>query len=418
MSDTTSTTSSASESVIIVGAGLAGAKSAEALRSEGFAGPIVLIGDEAHLPYERPPLSKGFLIDGTPQHEFTVHDRDWYDAHRVELRLGVAVTAVDTGERSVTLADGEKLTYSSLILATGSRSAVPPFEGREASGVHYLRSIDDASRLADELVRGARLVIIGAGWIGLEVAAAAMGRGCGVTIIEAGTHPLHTALGDELGEVFADLHRQRGVHFHFGVRVESIATEGGRATGVQLAGGEVVGADVVLVAVGARPNVEILEGTEVTVVDGGVRVDAGLRTAVANVYAVGDIAAVDYPMYGRYLRTEHWATALNQPAVAAATICGREAVYDKVPYFFTDQYDLGMEFRGVTSDYTRVVYRGDVKGLQFLAFWLDDTGIVLAAMNVNIWDAGDQLDALVAARVPVDADALADSDTPLDTLVP
>lgn len=410
-------TGSRDERVVIVGAGLAGAKTAEALRDAGYAGRITLVGDERHLPYERPPLSKEYLTAGKDQSEFTVHDRTWYDEAGVELRLGSLVTAIDLSARTVSIGDDD-LGYSSLVLATGSRSAHPPVEGAEAGGVHYLRSVDDAAALGEVLSVNVRLVVIGGGWIGLEVAAAARGRGVDVTVVEAAEQPLQGPLGRELGVVFADLHRENGVRLLVDSRVESIVTEGGRAAGVRLSGGETLDADVFLMAVGARANVELADNAGLTMHAGGVYVDPSLRTSDPHVYAVGDITAAEHPLYGEPIRTEHWATALNQPAVAAANITGGSAVYDRIPYFFTDQYDLGMEFRGRIDGYASVVTRGDVATREFLVFWLDAGQRVLAGMNVNVWDAGDQITALVGGRVTVAPDALADPTVPLDSLLP
>jgi len=403
--------------VVIVGAGLAGAKTAERLRADGHTGPITLIGAEGHLPYERPPLSKEYLAGKKELADFTVHERSWYEEKSVELRLGTVVTAVDTAAKTVTLAGGEQLAYSALVLATGSRAATPPIPGAGSDGVYTLRTVDDAQRLIAALGEGSRLAIVGGGWIGLEVAAGARGRGAEVAVVEAAPQPLHAAMGPELGKVFADLHRRHGVDLHLDARVEEITVAGNTATGLRLAGGTEIAADAVLIAVGARAETSLAEAAGIAVENGGVRVDSGLRTSAADVYAVGDIAAAEHPRYGVRIRTEHWANALNQPAVAAANITGDTAVYDRLPYFFTDQYELGMEYRGRVAGYTRVVTRGDVDALEFLAFWLDDAGRVLAAMNVGIWDAGDDIAALIGAGTPVDADRLADPSVPLADLL-
>ncbi len=403
--------------VVIIGAGLAGAKTAEALRAEGYDGPVVLIGDEPHLPYERPALSKGYLTGAKALPEFTVHTRGWYQEHDIELRLGVAATAIDTAQRTVTLADGTVIGYSSLVLATGSHAARPPITNADAVGVHTLRTVDDATALRAELTAGSRLAVIGGGWIGLEVAAVARSHDVQVTVVEAAEQPLTAPLGPQLGAVFADLHRQHGVDLRLGARVEAITTASGRATGVRLVGGATVPADRVLVAVGATPNIALAENAGIAVENGGVRVDSGLRTSAPHVYAVGDIAAAEHPFYGIRIRTEHWATALNQPTVAARNILGADAGYDRLPYFFTDQYDLGMEFVGRIAGYTRVIRRGHAAGGEALYFWLDDKNRVLAGMNVNIWDVTDEIKALVAGRTSVDPDRLADSGVPLSDLL-
>lgn len=418
----TSTVSTGDSRIVVIGAGLAGEKTAEALRESGYEGAITLIGDEQHLPYERPPLSKEFLNDGKSQESFTVHDQAWYDDAGIDLRLGTQVVAIDAAKKIVELAGGknkddDELAYTSLVLATGSRSAKPPIEGGTAEGVLYLRTVDDAARLDAALSANTRLVVIGGGWIGLEVAAAAIHRGAKVTVIEAADQPLQAALGSELGAVFAGLHREHGVDLLLGARVDSVTTEAGRATGVRLTDNRTIDADVVLMAVGARANIEIAQSAGIAVENGGVQVDSGLRTSAPDVYAVGDITSAAHPLYDVPIRTEHWANALNQPAIAAANICGGDAVYDRIPYFFTDQYDLGMEFRGRTAGYTQVVYRGNVDAREFLVFWLDEGGVVLAGMNVNIWDAGDQIAALVSSRTSVDPAALADATVPLESIL-
>ncbi|MFD4182813.1 NAD(P)/FAD-dependent oxidoreductase [Rhodococcus sp. NPDC058514] len=394
---------------VIVGGGLAGAKTAEALREKDFDGSIVLLSGEDHLPYERPPLSKEHVAGKKSLADFTVHHGDWYRDHHIDLRLGTAVTALDREAHQVQLPDGSTLGYDKLALATGSRSRRPPIPGSDAAGVHYLRTIEESDALIGALVEGSRLVVIGAGWIGLEVAAQARERGVVVTVIEAAALPLLGPLGPEMGTVFAELHREHGVDLHFDATVEAITTDGGRATGVLLATGDVLPADAVLVAVGAQPNVELAEQAGLAV-DGGVLVDASLATSDPDIVAVGDVAAVQHPVLGTRIRVEHWANTLNQPATAAATMLGRAAQYANLPYFFTDQYDLGMEYVGhaPAGGYDRLVVRGDVTRREFVAFWLGADNRVLAGMNVNIWDVTDDVKALIASGSPVDPGLLAD----------
>ncbi|MGW4480782.1 NAD(P)/FAD-dependent oxidoreductase [Rhodococcus triatomae] len=393
---------------VIVGGGLAGAKVAEALRAKDFDGEVVLLCAEEHLPYERPPLSKDHLVAGKPLTDFTVHTGEWLRDHHVDVRLGTAVTALDVTAHTVTLPDGSTVSYDKAALATGSRSRRPPIPGSDAHGVHYLRTVDESDALLAALTPQSHLVIVGGGWIGLEVAAAARGRGTGVTVVESAALPLMGPLGPEMGTVFAELHRAHGVDLRLDASVEEIVTRDGRAVGVRLGTGETLDADAVLVAVGARPNIELAEDAGLAV-DGGVLVDASLQTSDPDVVAVGDIAAQQHPLLGTRVRVEHWANALNQPAVAAATMLGERAEYTNLPYFFTDQYDLGMEYVGHTPDgYARLVVRGDVAAREFVAFWLDDSDRVLAGMNVNVWDVTDDIKALVTARRPVDAARLAD----------
>ena len=406
----------ASSTFVIVGGGLAGAKAAEALRDKDFGGHVVLLGEEEHLPYERPPLSKEFLAGTKPLAEFTPHDSAWHRDHHVDLRLGTRVTAVDPSARTVALPDDSTVRYDKLLLATGSRSRRLPLPGSDASGVHYLRTIDEAQALDSVLADGASLAVIGAGWIGLEVAATARGRGVNVTVVETARLPLQHALGPEVGEVFAQLHRDHGVNLILGSGVEEIVTSGGAAVGLRLADGSTVDADSVLVAVGASPNTELAEHAGLTVAHGGVEVDASLQTSDPDIFAVGDIAAAEHPLFGTRIRTEHWANALKQPTVAASGMLGKKAEYTELPYFFTDQYDLGMEYVGHAPTYARVIFRGDGGGREFTAFWLDGDNRVLAGMNVNIWEGLDDIKALIRSQAPAEADRLADPDVALSEL--
>jgi 3-phenylpropionate/trans-cinnamate dioxygenase ferredoxin reductase component len=407
---------SVSEPFVIIGAGLAGAKAAEALRERGYDGPLVLVGEEEHRPYERPPLSKEFLSGKSEREKIFVHEESWYPEHDVELRLGRRAAAIDRGHRQVRLTDGSRIPYSKLLLATGSSPRHLPVLGANADRVLYLRTVDDSERLKSVLGQIERLVVIGAGWIGLEAAAAARGAGVDVTVVEEMELPLLRALGPEMAKVFADLHRRNGVNLRFGEEVAEIVTEGGYATGVRLRGGEVLPADAVLIGVGAVPNIQLAQDADLEV-GSGVLVDAGLRTADPNIFAVGDIAEQQHPELGRRVRVEHWANALNQPATAAAGMLGEEAQYTKLPYFYTDQYDLGMEFTGLVEPggYDSVVTRGAPESGQFIAFWLGG-GRVLAGMPVNEWDLVEPINALITSGATVDPGALADPDVPLGSL--
>jgi 3-phenylpropionate/trans-cinnamate dioxygenase ferredoxin reductase subunit len=406
----------ASPTFIIIGGGLAGAKAAESLRDNGFGGTLVLFAAEDHLPYERPPLSKEFLAGKKTLADFTVDPADWYREHDVDLRLGTKVTTIDRGSHTVGFADGDHEHYDKLLLATGSSSRRPPIPGADAEAVHYLRTVDEAAALLSTLSDGARLAVVGAGWIGMEVAASARAHGVEVTVVEAAELPLLAALGREAAEVFAQLHRDHGVDLRLKTSVEEITTDGGKATGLRLGDGSTIAADAVLVAVGASPNVELAERAGLEMADGGVLVDASLQSSDGDVYAVGDIATAEHPLFGTRIRTEHWANALKQPAVAVAGMLGTPGSYDELPYFFTDQYDLGMEYVGHAKGYERVVFRGDVSKREFVAFWLDGESRVLAGMNVNVWDVLDDVKSLIRSRMPVDPDRLADPQQPLGAL--
>jgi 3-phenylpropionate/trans-cinnamate dioxygenase ferredoxin reductase subunit len=406
-----------STTFVIVGGGLAGANATEALRDKGFDGQIVFFAEEEQLPYERPPLSKEFLAGKSSLGDFTVHDSGWYRDHDIDLRLGARVAALDPSGHSVTLPDGTAVGYDKLLLATGSRSRRLPIPGSDAAGVHYLRTFEDASALDSALRDGSSLAVIGAGWIGLEVAAGAHQRGANVTVVEAAKLPLMAALGEEVGTVFAALHRDHGVDLRLGAQVGEITTADGKATGLKLANGSTISSDAVLVAVGAQPNIELAQGAGLSMSDGGVAVDASLRTSDPDIYAVGDIAAADHPLLGARIRTEHWANALKQPAVAVAGMLGTPTQYTELPYFFTDQFDLGMEYAGYAPTYERVVFRGDVDRREFVAFWLDDGDRVLAGMNVNIWDVLDDVKNLIRSKTPVDPGRLTDPDKTLSELI-
>jgi 3-phenylpropionate/trans-cinnamate dioxygenase ferredoxin reductase component len=346
-----------------------------------------------------------------------VHDSAWYRENEIDLRLGTRVLSLNQAAHAVELPDNATVKYDKLLLATGSRSRRLPIPGSDAARVHYLRTFDDASALNSALAEGSSLAVVGAGWIGLEVAASARQRGVNVTVVEAAKLPLLGALGEEVGTVFATLRRDRGVDLRLQCQVEEITTADGKATGLRLGDGSTVAADAVLVAVGAHPNVELADQAGLSTGDGGVLVDASLRASDPDIYAVGDIAAAEHPLFGRRIRTEHWANALKQPAVAAAGMLGEQAEYTELPYFFTDQYDLGMEYAGHAPTYHRVVFRGDVDGREFVALWLDAGNRVLAGMNVNIWDVLDDVKSLIRSKSAVDPDQLADPQVPLGELV-
>ena len=406
-----------SRTFVIIGGGLGGAKAAEALREKDFDGQIIVCAEEDHLPYERPPLSKEFLAGKKSLDDFTVHDSAWYRENEIDLRLNARVLAVDRAAHTVELPDNTRVEYDKLLLATGSRSRRLPIPGSDAAGVHYLRTFEDASALNSALAEGSSLAVVGAGWIGLEVAASARQRDVNVTVVETAKLPLMGAVGEEVGAVFAALHRDHGVDLRLDSEVKEITTADGKATGLRLGDGSSVAADAVLVAVGAQPNIELADQAGLSTGDGGVLVDASLRTSDHDIYAVGDIAAAEHPLFGSRIRTEHWANALKQPAVAAAGMLGEKAEYTELPYFFTDQYDLGMEYAGYAPRYNRVVFRGDVDGREFVAFWLDADNRVLAGMNVNIWDVLDDVKSLIRSKSAVDPDKLADPQAPLGGLV-
>lgn len=408
---------SSPDHVVIVGGGLAGAKAAEALRSQGFSGAVTLVAAEAHLPYERPPLSKGYLAGNEPFEKAIVHPADWYADNSVDLRQGTRVAAIDPAAHEARLEDGSVLTYSKLVLATGSVPRHLPLPGADSAGVYYLRTVEDSDAIRASFGEGRRLVIIGGGWIGLEVAAAARGAGTEVTVIEAAELPLLAVLGPELAQVFADLHREHGVDLRLSTRTAAITSDGGTATGVRLADGTEIEASGIVIGVGVAPDLSLAEAAGLAL-DNGVLADASLRSSDRDIYVVGDIANHDHPVLGRRVRVEHWANALNQPAAAVAALLGGDAQYTELPYFYTDQYDLGMEYIGhaPNGSYERTVVRGDLAKREFVAFWLDSENRILAAMNVNVWDVLEQIKPLIVAGARVDPAKLADPDVAYSAL--
>jgi 3-phenylpropionate/trans-cinnamate dioxygenase ferredoxin reductase component len=414
------------ETFAIIGASLAGAKAAETLREEGFAGRVVLIGDETELPYERPPLSKGYLLGNDPRDVAYVHDAEWYAAHDIELRLGTVATAIELAERTVLLHPQDAVNYDKLLLATGSRVRRLDVPGGDAEGVRYLRTLDQSDALQAAFRAGQPVVIVGAGWIGLETAAAARSYGCPVTVVEMDRLPLRRVLGDEVAAIYRDMHVAHGVDFRFEAGVDGFVAEDRRVRAVALADGAELPASTVVVGVGIRPIVELAEEAGLHV-DNGVVTDALLRTSDENVYACGDVACSFNPLLGERIRVEHWANALHGGPAAARSMLGGTEDYAPVPYFFSDQYDHGMEYAGyvVPGAYDRVVFRGspEVRGEsapEFIAFWIACDRVV-AGMNANVWDVTDTIQDLIRAGVrgrSVDLDALTDDSVPLIDLVP
>jgi 3-phenylpropionate/trans-cinnamate dioxygenase ferredoxin reductase subunit len=401
------------ETFVIVGAALAGAKAAETLRMEGFDGRVVLLGEEAVRPYERPPLSKEYLRGEKGFDHAAVHASGFYEDQQIELRTGSQVRGLDPVAHEVELASGERLHYSKLLLCTGAaprRLAVP---GADLPGVSYLRTVEDSDALRAALAGSPRVVVIGAGWIGCEVAASARQLGAEVALVELTSVPLERVLGHDAGEVFAGLHAEHGVELHLGVGVESLAGAG-RVEEVRLSDGTVLAADLVVVGVGVAPRTELAEAAGIAVAN-GIVADEHLVTSAPDVYAAGDVASVYYPRYQAHIRLEHWAGALNQGPAAARSMLGRGAPYDETPYFYSDQYDFGMEYRGWAPAFDEVVFRGDRAARAFVCFWLRG-GVPVAAMNANIWDAGDAIEALLRSAPQVASERLADGSVPLEEL--
>jgi len=422
-------TESSGPTFIIVGASLAGAKAAETLRADGFTGRVVLVGEEIERPYERPPLSKGYLLGTEPREKAFVHEEGWYAEHGIELLLGRRATELAPGSRTLTLDGAEPLRYDKLLLATGSRVRTLDVPGADLPEVRHLRAIKHADALLTALRSGGQVVIVGAGWIGLEVAAAARSYGCPVTVIERDELPLRRLLGAEVAGIYRDLHVAHGVDFRFEAEVREFGALGGRLTSVVLDDNTELPADLVLVGVGIRPATELAEAAGLAV-DDGIVTDAALRTSDPDVYACGDVAAAYHPLLDTRLRVEHWSNALNGGPAAARSMLGQPVEYARLPYFYSDQYGsapaLGMEYTGQVGPggYDQVVFRGDPAirpgaDPEFIAFWLRG-GRVPAGMNVNVWDVTEPIQALIRAGLAgetVDRGRLADPKVPLTDLV-
>jgi 3-phenylpropionate/trans-cinnamate dioxygenase ferredoxin reductase subunit len=396
---------------VIVGAGLTGAKAAETLRAEGFDGRVVLVGAESQRPYDRPPLSKDYLRGEAARASLDVHDAGFYAEQDIELRLGKTAVSLDPSAHQVTLDDGERLAYDRLLLATGAEPRRLATPGADLDGVLYLRTVEDADELRRRLDREGAVVVVGAGWIGAEVAASARQRGLDVTVLDPAAVPLERVLGREVGALYGDIHADHGVRMLMGTGVEAFEGQT-KVERVRTTDGQALDCDFVVVGVGVVPRTGLAAAAGVAV-DDGVLVDEHLQTSCPDVFAAGDVANAHHPLYGRRIRVEHWASALRQGPVAARSMLGRAAVHDRVPYFFSDQYDVGMEYAGFAATWDRVVFRGDPASREFIAFWLADDRVV-AGMNVNVWDVSEHIQRLVGDRLPVDDRRLADPDVPLE----
>jgi 3-phenylpropionate/trans-cinnamate dioxygenase ferredoxin reductase subunit len=399
---------------VIVGASLTGGRAADTLREEGFAGRVVLIGAEDVRPYERPPLSKDYLRGESGPDAVFMHDEDYYGEHDIELRMSTRAVAVDPGAQEVRLEDSETVRYDSLLLATGAAPRQLSVPGAELEGVHYLRTIGDSDSLRSAITAAGRVAVIGAGWIGCEVAASARQMGAEVAMVEVAALPLERVLGPELGRFYRDVHAAHGVDMHFGVGLVELRGSG-HVEEVVLTDGQVLAADLVVAGIGVTPRVELAEAAGLAL-DNGVLADEYLQSSAPNVFVAGDLANAWHPILGRRVRLEHWSSALNQGPAAARNMLGAQSPYERIPYFFSDQYDVGMEYSGLATDWDQVVFRGSVEAGEFIAFWLKD-GMVAAGMNVNVWDVADTIAELVAAKTVVDPAVLADPDVELASLL-
>lgn len=394
---------------VLVGGGLTTAHAAEVLRSGGYDRDLVVITAEPHHPYERPPLSKDYLRGEAERDTVFPFDGAWYTEHDVTVRTGETVVGLDPAGHTLTLADGATLAFAKLLLAPGSTPRAFDMPGSDLAGVHYLRTIDDADRISSTLLEAAmegtgRLVVIGDGWIGLEVAASARSLGLDVTVVGRGAHPLGRVLGREMSDFFAGVHEKHEVHLRRNASVERLRGADGRVTGVELSDGTHIGADVVVIGVGATPNVGLAEAAGLDLrpatQGGGIVVDGTLATTHPDVFAAGDVASIPSPHYGRPLRVEHTDVARASGAHAARAMLGAPDPYDKLPYFFTDQYDVNMEYTGwvdVRTGYDDVVVSGETAQQEFMAFWRVD-GQVVAGMAINMPGRMGQVEELIRSR--------------------
>jgi 3-phenylpropionate/trans-cinnamate dioxygenase ferredoxin reductase subunit len=401
------------QTFVIVGASLAGATAAETLRAERFDGRVVLIGEEPERPYERPPLSKDYLAGKAERHSVYVHDAGFYADQAIELRTSTRVTTLDVAAAAVVLDSGERIGYDRLLLSTGAAPRRLNVPGANLDGVHYLRSLADADYLRAALRQATNVAVVGAGWIGSEVAAVARQLGRPVAVIDPGAVPLERVLGPQVGQFYRDLHADHGVDLHLGQHVAALQGPG-TVEQVRTTDGQTIPADLVVVGIGAQPRVELAATAGLDVRD-GIVVDEHLQTTIPGIFAAGDVAAAWHPLLGTRIRVEHWANALNQGPAAAKNMLGHTTPYQRVPYFYSDQYDVGMEYSGHASRWDQVVFRGDPATREFVAFWLNNNRVV-AGMNVNVWDVTDPIQQLIRNQSAVDLRRLTDPDIPLETL--
>lgn len=398
---------------VVVGANLTGGAAVQTLREEGFDGRVVLVGEEPHLPYERPPLSKEYLRGEQELEKGFLRPASWYGENEVEARLGVRVVTLEAAERAVELSDGDRIEADAILLATGGRPRT--LAGEPSDRVLYLRTIEDADRIKPYLAPGKRLVIVGAGFIGAEVAASARTLGADVTVLEYLDVPLMRALGAEMGAVYGEIHREHGVDLRTGEGVESVE-ETADGVVVRTSAGAAIEGDAVVVGVGIQPNAELAEAAGLEV-ENGVVVDEFCRTGAAGIFAAGDVANHHHPVFGRRIRVEHWDNALKQGAAAARNMVGKEEAFDDPHWFWSDQYEHNLQYGGFAAEWDEIAVRGSIQARNFAAFYLRD-GVLLAALGLNRGKDVRRAMKLIRARARPDPGALRDEDVDLRTLVP
>jgi 3-phenylpropionate/trans-cinnamate dioxygenase ferredoxin reductase component len=406
-------TASQGRRFVIVGGNLTGGAAVSTLRTDGFDGRIELVGDEPHVPYERPPLSKGYLRGEEPADQAFLRPAEWYRDNDVVVHLGTSATRLDPGERIVRLSDGTRIRYDAVLVATGGRNRRLAVPGSDLEGIFDLRTFEDADRIKAAASGGRTAVVVGAGFIGCEVAASLRRLGIDVEVVEIFEVPLLRVVGPDVGKVYEGIHRDEGVRFHFGDVVERFEGDG-RVEAVATRGGLRIACDFVVVGIGIQPNVEWLEGSGVEL-DNGVVVDEFCRTNVEGVYAAGDVANHWHPIFDRHLRVEHWDNALKQGAAAARSMTGATDAFDDPHWFWSDQYDHNLQYMGFAPDWDDLVIRGSMEERAFVGFYLRDR-VVKAVVGLNRGKDVRRSAGLIRAKRPVDPVALRDPDVDLKKL--
>ena len=403
-----------SETIVIIGAGHAGGRAAESMRQSGFTGGITLIGEEAHVPYERPPLSKELLTGDQDADETFLNPLGFYSENNIDLRLETKVRAIDRNARTVRLADGGSVAYDKLLITTGSRVRRLDCPGADLAGIHFIRTIDDTLVLRPLLEKGSRVVVIGGGFIGLEVAARARTRGAHVTVVELADQVLARVADPAVGGLVADLHRANGVHIMTGATVERIDGNG-RVAELVCTDGETIAADVVVVGIGILPNLEIAQQAGLETAD-GITVDEFGRTSDKDIFAAGDVAFHYNPILGRHLRLESWANAQNGGIAVARNMVCEPTPYAELPWFWSDQFDLNLQLVGAPTTWDRLVTRGDPATGRCVVFYMEGASVV----GATAFNQGREMRPcrrLIETAMEVADDALADEGTRLRDLV-
>ena len=400
------------EKVVIAGAGHAAGQIVASLKQQKFAGQIVLVGDEPYLPYQRPPLSKKFLSGDMPAERLYVKPASFYEDPQIELRLATRISEIDRDKKTLKTNNGD-IDYDKLILALGSRVRRLDIEGADLDGVHYLRNIADVDGIHADLQNKKHAVIVGAGYIGLEVAAVIRQLGLDVTVVEMADRVMSRVVSPEISDFYQIEHTSQGVKLRLSTGITAFRGDG-HIDAVETADGELIPADFVVIGVGIVPNTELASHADIIVAD-GIVVNDQCQTNDPDIYAVGDCTSHPNSIYDRQLRLESVHNAVEQAKTAASNICGKQSHYSQVPWFWSDQYDLKLQIAGLSTGYDDVVIRGNPADRSFACLYLKD-GILIATDAVNSPREFVQSKALIAARTVVDRDRLADTEVQLKEL--